>query len=97
MKRRYSLSLVPLVLSGCAALFGPDLRPTVQNLSETIQEMREKDYETDRMKFSDDPEMQAALKASRIERFKAAENNAAVALGKEPPHKDAQPVEKTGE
>ena len=44
-------------LVGC----GPDLKPTVLLLKQTIQQARMRDYQTGRVKFSTDKEEQAKM------------------------------------
>ena len=65
-----------LLLMGC----GPDLKPTVMLLRDTIKSARVRDYQTGRVKFSDDKEMQAKALKSRLDRFREAERLAEIAL-----------------
>ena len=80
------LSLCSL-LSGCFFASGPDLKPTVKSLRKTIKAMREDDYEKGRVIYSSKANINSQLLAAKIERLKEAENDAAVALGEEKPHK----------
>ena len=65
------------LLVGCA---GPDLKPTVKLMADTIRTVRVQDYEAGRVKFSDKKELNARALAGRIARLKEAEGLAAEAL-----------------
>lgn len=61
------------------------LEPTIMALNETIKSMREDDYEKGRVTCSKTASINSRILAAKIERLKMAENNAAVALKKDPP------------
>ena len=76
MMKRFILAGVTILMMGC----GPDLKPTVLLLKQTIQQARMRDYQTGRVKFSDDKEEQAKMVKSRVGRFLEAERLADIAL-----------------
>ena len=75
--RTIGFSLLLGLLAGCA---GPDLKPAIKLLAETIKTVRTKDYQTGRVKFSDDKDRNAQALKGRIDRLKEAESLAAEAL-----------------
>ena len=79
--------ILVLSLSGCH-LFGTGDQPTVAALSETIKDMRVRDYETGRVTFSTTAALNSRTLVTRLERLMDAENNAAVSLKKTKPFPD---------
>lgn len=75
-------TLTALFLSGCAC----NCQPTVEQLSSTVQIAR-MDCEKGYVSYPGDEGNSKKLVEARIELYKAAENNAAVLLKKDPPHK----------
>lgn len=74
---RLCLIITIILLCGCQ---GPDLKPTVKLLAETIKTVRTKDYEKGRVKFSEDESRNNRALKARLERLNAAESLAEEAL-----------------
>lgn len=79
-----------LFVQGCK-FFGPDLKPTVRELRNTIKSMRQEDYEKGRVFYSSTASINSSLLNAKIERLKLAENDASEALDEPHEHNLLKP------
>lgn len=90
MKKQMIALLLSIMLFMPGCIFGPDLKPTVDSLRNTIRDTRTRDYEKGRVTFSTKEQAQRSTLTTRIERFMDAENAAADALGETRPYPDVK-------
>lgn len=75
-----SLALIAPAAVGCCSGNRVDLRPTVDELVKTIELVRTRDYETGRVRFTEEPKGQELLEKESILMLKDAERNGKKAL-----------------